>query len=44
MARPSIKLSAETRDRLRRLKRADETWDDCLTRLAEYAELVDAAE
>jgi len=44
MARPSIKLSAETRNRLQALKRPDETWDDCLTRLAEYAELVNAVE
>jgi len=40
MSRANLKCSTETRDRLDELKRDDETWDDLLTRLAEYGELV----
>jgi hypothetical protein len=41
MGRVNIKCDTETRDRLDELKRDDETWDNLLTRLAEYGELVD---
>jgi hypothetical protein len=41
MARATLKIDENTRDRLHDLKRDDETWDDLLTRLAEYGELVD---
>jgi len=34
MSRTSIPINSETKDRLSRLKRSDETWDDFLTRLA----------
>lgn len=40
MPRATIKPEKSTRDRLREHKRDDETWDDLLNRLAEYAELV----
>jgi len=40
MSRKNIKCNTETRDRLEALKREDETWDDLLTRLVEYGELV----
>jgi hypothetical protein len=43
MSRVNIKCDIETRNRLDELKREDETWDDLLTRLAEYGELVDHA-
>jgi len=43
MTRVNIKADPETRDRLRALKRDGETWDELLTRLAEYGELVDHA-
>jgi len=39
--RKNLKCDTETRDRLEALKRDGETWDDLLTRLAEYGELVD---
>lgn len=41
MSRVNIKAERSTRDRLRALKRESETWDELLTRLAEYGELVD---
>lgn len=41
MSRVNIKADASTRERLKELKRNGETWDDLLTRLAEYGELVD---
>jgi hypothetical protein len=40
MSRANLKCDTETRDRLEALKRDGETWDDLLTRLAEYGELV----
>lgn len=41
MTRATLKCDEDTRDRLRNLKRDGETWDELLTRLAEYGELVD---
>jgi len=41
MGRANIKCDIETRDRLDELKRDGETWDDLLTRLAEYGELAE---
>ena len=41
MSRVNLKVDAKTRDRLRALKGDAETWDELLTRLAEYGELVD---
>jgi hypothetical protein len=42
MGRVNLKVSSDTRERLRELKRDDdgETWDELLTRLARYGELV----
>jgi hypothetical protein len=39
--RKDIRVAPETKARLQALKRSDETWNDLLTRLAEYGELVD---
>jgi hypothetical protein len=39
--RATLKPDHETKDRLDDLKRGSETWDDLLTRLAEYGELVE---
>jgi len=41
MTRATLKCGEDTRDRLRDLKRDNETWDELLNRLAEYGELVD---
>ena len=41
MSRANLKCERETKQRLDDLKRDGETWDDLLTRLAEYGELVD---
>lgn len=43
MSRKNIKCSPETYARLRSIKRTDETWDELLTRLAEYHEIATAA-
>jgi hypothetical protein len=40
VSRANIKCDTETRHRLHQLKRDRETWDELLTRLAEYGELV----
>lgn len=40
MTRVNIKIDQKTRERLRRLKREGETWDEFCIRLCEYAELV----
>jgi len=40
MGRANIKCDHGTHDRLKEQKRDGETWDDLLTRLAEYGELV----
>jgi hypothetical protein len=37
MPRTSIKCSADTRAALQEIKRDDETWDECLRRLAQLA-------
>jgi len=42
LARVNIKTEETTRERLRSLKRDNETWDELLNRLAEYGELVEA--
>lgn len=37
----SIRVSEETKDKLSRLKRDDETWDEFLSRLADEEEPID---
>jgi len=37
MSRTSIKCDRETRQKLKQIKRDDETWDECLLRLAQLA-------
>ena len=42
MSRTSIPVDSETKERLSRLKRNDETWDEFLKRVAVPEELIEA--
>ena len=42
MSRTSIPVDSETKERLSRLKRNDETWDEFLERVAVPEELIEA--